>query len=95
LFFHRGTKRLSSNNRNAGALAATGKGNGDQEARVAAVQVAIQDELDRLLNVYDAELYKRVRVFEHVFETYEAGPEPMWDRGAELSHLHLLFFGGP
>jgi hypothetical protein len=48
-----------------------------------------------LLNVYDAELYKRVRVFEHVFETYEAGPEPMWDRGAELSHLHLLFFGGP
>ena len=44
-----------------------------RQATRAAVQVAIQDELDRLPEVYDADLYRKKcsRVFEHVFEAYQ------------------------
>jgi type I restriction enzyme R subunit len=50
----------------------------------AAVQVAIQDELDRLPVVYDAELYRRkcVRVFEHVFEAYQGDGRSIYEEAA-------------
>jgi type I restriction enzyme R subunit len=45
----------------------------NRQATRAAVKVAIQDELDRLPEIYDRRLYaeKCSRVFEHVFEAYQ------------------------
>jgi type I restriction enzyme R subunit len=50
----------------------------------AAVQVAIQDELDRLPDVYDAGLYRRkcARVFEHVFEAYQGDGRSIYEAAA-------------
>lgn len=50
----------------------------------AAVQVTIQDELDRLPDVYDAELYRRkcARVFEHVFEAYQGDGRSIYEEAA-------------
>jgi len=50
----------------------------------AAVQVAIQDELDRLPDVYVAELYRQKcsRVFEHIFESYQGDGRSIYGQAA-------------
>lgn len=50
------------------------------EAR-AAVQVAIEDKLDRLPEAYNAELYRQKcsRVFEHVFEAYQGDGKSIYE----------------
>lgn len=50
----------------------------------AAVQVAIEDKLDRLPEAYNAELYRRKcsRVFEHVFEAYQGDGKSIYGDAA-------------
>lgn len=55
-----------------------------RQATRAAVQVAIQDELDRLPEKYDAQLYRKKcsRVFEHVFEAYQGDGRSIYGQAA-------------
>lgn len=55
-----------------------------RQATRAAVQVAIEAELDRLPNIYDAELYRKKcsRVFEHVFEAYQGDGKSVYGDAA-------------